>query len=315
MEYGVHLPQITFEGQIWSLHRFVAYTETAEQLGFTAVCANDHLLFSRPWLDGPMLLAAVLAATRRMGVMTTVALPVVRGPVPLAKSLATLDVLSGGRLTVGVGAGSSAYDYAAVGIPFDERWKRLDEAVLALRALWNPDTHPFHGEFYATTGLTLQPAPAQPSGPPIWIGSWGSPSGLRRVARLADGWLASAYNTDPQAFAAAWARLRAYLGTTGKDATAFPNALVTMFLYVTEDRALADRLVRDILSPTLKRGADDLGQRLLIGGAHECAEKLASYQAVGVQQLFLWPVRDALRQLEIFSERVVPLVSGTGIHP
>jgi len=73
-------------------------------------------------------------------------------------------------------------------------------------------------------------------------------------------------------------------------------------------------LVGDILSPTLKRGADDLGQRFLIGG-RECAEKLASDQAVGAQEPFLWPVQDELRQLEIFSERVVPLVSGTGVHP
>jgi len=138
-----------------------------------------------------------------MTLATTVALPVVRGPVALAKNLAAIDLLSGGRLVVGVGPGSSARDYAAVGVPFEERWKRLDEAVQALRVLWGGEGPPYRGEFYSTEGVSLEPHPAQRSGPPIWIGSWGSEAGLRRVARLGDGWLASAYNTTLEAFVAA----------------------------------------------------------------------------------------------------------------
>ena len=135
-----------------------------------------------------------------MTLATTVALPVVRGPVALAKSLAAIDLLSGGRLVVGVGPGSSTRDYAAVGVPFEERWKRLDEAVPALRTLWRGDGPPFKGKFYSTEGIALEPHPAQRPGPPLWIGSWGSEAGLRRTARLGDGWLASAYNTAPRRF-------------------------------------------------------------------------------------------------------------------
>lgn len=80
MDYGVHLPLIDLDGRPWSLQRLLEYVETAEGLGFEAVCANDHLVFSRPWLDGHTALAAVLAATGKMDLMTTVALPVVRGP-------------------------------------------------------------------------------------------------------------------------------------------------------------------------------------------------------------------------------------------
>src|SRR3712207_2112804 len=126
-----------------------------------------------------------------MALATTVALPVVRGPVALAKSLAALDLLSGGRLIVGVGPGSSARDYAAVSIPFEERWKRLDESVQALRALWRGEGPPFKGEFYSTEGIVLEPHPAQRPGPPSWSGSWGSEAGLRRSARRGGGWLAS----------------------------------------------------------------------------------------------------------------------------
>jgi alkanesulfonate monooxygenase SsuD/methylene tetrahydromethanopterin reductase-like flavin-dependent oxidoreductase (luciferase family) len=161
MDYGVHLPLMDLGGRPRTLRGLLDYAEAAEDLGFRALSANDHLRFPRPWLDGPTALAAVLAVTQRMDLVTTVALPVVRGPVPLAKSLAAIDLLSGGRLVVGVGPGSSARHYAAVGVPFEERWKRLDEAVPALRALLESETPPFEGEFYSTQGLTLEPYPAR----------------------------------------------------------------------------------------------------------------------------------------------------------
>ncbi len=307
MDYGVHLPLIGFDGRLWSLRRLLEYAGTAERLGFAALSVNDHLLFSRPWLDGPTALSGVLPATGRMDLMTTVALPVVRGPVPLAKSLAAIDILSGGRLIAGVGPGSSARDYVAAGIPFGERWKRLDEAVMALRALWREGGPPFEGVFYPTTGIALEPRPLQQPGPPIWIGTWGSEAGLRRTARLGDGWLASAYNTTPTAFVDARMRLEGHLNAAGRAPTQFPNAVATMFLYLTEDRAAANRILQDVLEPTLKRPSTDLRQRLLIGSPEECARKLAAYSSSGAHRILLWPIEDELRQLETFQARVAPL--------
>jgi probable F420-dependent oxidoreductase len=310
VDYGVHLPLIALRGQQqWSLRGLLEYAEIAQRLGFRALSANDHLLFSRPWLDGPTALAAVLAHTGQMALATTVALPVVRGPVALAKSLAAIDLLSGGRLIVGVGPGSSARDYAAVSIPFEERWKRLEEAVRAMRALWFREGSSFKGEFYSTEGIVLEPPPAQQPGPPIWIGSWGSEAGLRRTARLGDGWLASAYNITPEEFASAWRRLREHLHTAGKDPDLFPNAVATMFFFVTEDRTVAGQIIREVLSPTLNRPEEELSQRLLVGPAGECAKKLAAYQAAGVQQIFLWPVEDEVRQLALFRDRVASAAS------
>lgn len=321
MDYGVHLPIAALDGHSWTLRHLLEYVETAEQLGFQALSVSDHLLIPCPWLDGTTALAAVLAATGRMDLATTVALPAIRGVLPLAKSLAAIDLLSGGRLIAGVGAGSSARDYAAVGIPFEERWQRLDEAVRALRALWRGEGPPFRGRFYSTEEVVLEPYPAQRPGPPLWIGSWGSEAGLRRVARLGDGWFASAYNTTPSAFAGAWERLKAHVRAAGRDADRFPNAVSTMLLYVTEDRALAERIVRQVLSPVLGRPEDELQQRLLIGPAGACAEKMAAYREAGVQRFFVWPVRDALRQLTIFRERIAqmdhqppqPLIKGVTI--
>ena len=254
-------------------------------------------------------MAAVLARTGQMALATTVTLPVVRGPVALAKSLAAIDLLSGGRLVVGVGPGSSARDYAAVGISFKERWKRLEEAVQAMRAFWLREGSSFKGEFYSREGIVLEPYPAQQPRPPIWIGSWGSEAGLRRTARLGDGWLAAAYNTTPEEFASAWGRLREYLHAAGKDSNQFPNAISTMFFFVTEERAASRRIVREVLSPTLNRPEEELSQRLLVGPPGECAEKLAAYQAAGAQRIFLWPVEDELRQLAVFRERVAAAAS------
>jgi alkanesulfonate monooxygenase SsuD/methylene tetrahydromethanopterin reductase-like flavin-dependent oxidoreductase (luciferase family) len=243
-----------------------------------------------------------------MTLATTVSLAVVRGPVALAKALGAIDRLSGGRLVVGVGPGSSPDDYAAVGLDFSERWQRFDEAIGVLRALWRPGRAPFVGRFYSTEGLSLEPRPAQPDGPPIWVGSWGSDAGLRRVARLADGWLASAYNTTPALFGEAWQSLRSQLEVHGKNADTFPNALATMWCYITDDRADADRVLHERVVPTVHRPMEMLRERLPIGPPEVFAEKLTAFAEAGVQRVFIWPVADEIRQLERFWSDVRPLV-------
>jgi len=170
-------------------------------------------------------------------------------------------VLAPGGRTVSFGTqgapGSSARDYDAVGVPFVERWKRLDEAVKALRALWHADGPPYGGEFDSTKNILLELRQSQQSCPPTWIGSWGfrgrpsqdSPPGRR---------LASAYNTTPEAFADVRARRGEYLRASGKDPDRSPNAFAAVFFHVTEDRAEVDRICRDVLGPTLRRPGEEL---------------------------------------------------------
>lgn len=311
MDFGAHLPLMDFGGHPYTLDHLVAYTKAAAQLGFAALSVNDHMVFSVPWLDGPVALAAVMEHSAEMTLATTVALAVVRGPVSAAKTFGAIDRLSGGRLVVAVGPGSSADDYAAVGLDFAERWKRFDEAIGALRALWRPDSAPFAGRFYSTEGLSLQPLPAQAGGPPIWVGSWGSEVGLRRVARLADGWLASAYNTTPELFGQAWLTLRSMLADQGKPADTFPNALATMWCYITDDRAEAERVLKERVVPTIHRPEEMLRERLPIGPPELFAEKLTAFAKAGVQRVFIWPVADEVQQLERFWNDVRPLVAAT----
>jgi alkanesulfonate monooxygenase SsuD/methylene tetrahydromethanopterin reductase-like flavin-dependent oxidoreductase (luciferase family) len=288
-----------------SISDLIEYARLADQVGLTWLTSNDHLVYGRPWLDGPVALSSVLPAIGAMTVATTIALPVVRGPGPLAKALAAIDRLSGGKLVVGVGPGSSERDYRAVGIAWEERWPRFEEAVQALRALLRPASQPFEGAFYSTEGMHLLPAPTQLGGPPIWTGSWGSEAGLRRVARLADGWLASGYNTTPEHFGETLQRLHGHLRREGIDPAGFPNAIATMFVYLTEDAAAADTVLTEVLAPTLGRPPEQLRERLLVGSASECVAKLARFESAGAERVLIWPVGDELHQLERFHDTVM----------
>ena len=297
-----------FGGHPVTLDHLLRYARTAEQLGFDMLCANDHLVFAVPWLDGPTALAAVIEASGQMTLATTVALVAVRGPVPVAKALAAIDRLSGGRLLVAAGPGSSPADYHSVGVDFGQRWARLDEAVRTLRVLWGTDPEPFAGQFYSTAGIDLRPRPAQAGGPPIWIGSWGSDAGLRRVARLGDGWLASAYNTTPALFGEALTRLNGYLADHSKNPETFPNALATMWFYITENPSEADHIFRHRVLPAINRPGNLLRERLPIGSAGAVADLLAAFKTAGLKRVLLWPVADEARQLELFREKVAPAV-------
>jgi probable F420-dependent oxidoreductase len=308
MDFGAHLPLMDFGGNSYTLGSLIDYTDRAAQLGFNALAVNDHMVFSVPWLDGLSALAAVLSHSGSMTLATTVSLPAIRGPVPLAKTLAAIDTLSEGRLVAAVGPGSSSQDYEAVGLEFSERWARLDEAIQVLRALWRRDAEPFVGRFYSTDRMSLDPHPPRDQGIPIWVGSWGSEAGLRRVARLGDGWLASAYNTTPSQFSEAWRQLRGSLAVHGKDPQSFPNALATMWFHLTDDRHEADRVMRDRIAPAIHRPEEVLRERLPVGPAQAFAEKLSALAEAGVQRVFIWPVADEINQLERFAETVRPLL-------
>jgi alkanesulfonate monooxygenase SsuD/methylene tetrahydromethanopterin reductase-like flavin-dependent oxidoreductase (luciferase family) len=191
LERGLHVPLMEFGSEGQSRTRLTAAVDAACESGFAAVSANDHFLFQTPWLDGATALAAVIDRSGAMELAATVANVALRGPVPVAKTLAALDVLSDGRVIARVGPGSSERDYDAVGVPFEKRWERFDEAVAILRSLLRNEPPPKTRRHFALPDSPLAPAPSRPGGVPVWIGSWGSAAGLRRVARLGDGWRAA----------------------------------------------------------------------------------------------------------------------------
>ena len=242
-----------------------------------------------------------------MTLATTVALAVLRGPVPLAKALAAIDILSDGRLVAAVGPGSSQRDYEALGVSFEERWKRFDEAVAVLRALLQGEPFPEDARYYPVpSDIALAPEPRHPS--PCGSGAGDRRPGWLEFARAADGWLASAYNTTPDGFSAAWALLARKLEERGRDADAFPNALASMWTWVSKDQAESDRVLADVLAPLLKRDPDELRGQVCVGSVEHCAELLSRYAEAGCRRVYLWPLGDERRQLELVAGEVAPKV-------
>lgn len=312
MDLGVHLPLMKFGGEELSFKRLAETVDAARECGFAAVSANDHFVFSTPWLDGPTALASVLERSGEMTVATTVSLAVLRGPVPTAKMLTALDVLSEGRLIAALGPGSSKLDYDALGVPFDERWKRFDEAVTVVRQLLKGGPYPEAARYYRMpSDLQLAPSPRQERGIPLWIGSWGSKAGVRRIARSGDGWLASAYNTTPDGFAEARGHLAEELASCGRDAEGFPNALATMWTWVAKDRAEGDRVLSEILAPLLNRDQETLREQVCVGSPEHCAALLSRYADAGCQRVYLWPLGDERRQIELVASEVVPRIKSS----
>jgi alkanesulfonate monooxygenase SsuD/methylene tetrahydromethanopterin reductase-like flavin-dependent oxidoreductase (luciferase family) len=306
VELGVHLPLMQFGEERLSLGRLEATVDTARDCGFAAISANDHFVFQTPWLDGPTALATMIERSGEMTLATTVALAVLRGPVPLAKALAAIDVLSEGRLVAALGPGSSKRDYDVLGVSFEERWKRFDEALAVLRALLKGERMPEQLRYYPITPhVELVPGPWRQD-IPLWIGSWGSSAGLARVARAGDGWLASAYNTTPERFSEARTALARALEDRGRDTDGFPNALATMWTWVSKDRAESDRVLADVLGPVLKRDPDELRAQVCVGPAEHCAELLSQYAEAGCERVYMWPLGDEPRQLELVAGAVAP---------
>jgi alkanesulfonate monooxygenase SsuD/methylene tetrahydromethanopterin reductase-like flavin-dependent oxidoreductase (luciferase family) len=315
VDLGVHLPQLSLGGEPLSLRRLGHTVDAARELGFAAVSANDHLVFAAPWLDGPTALAAVVERSGDLDLATTLALPVVRGPVPLAKALTAIDLLSEGRLIAAVGPGSSSRDFDAVGIAFGERWSRLDEAIAVLRALLGDAPLPSDLRHYPlAAGFELAPGPHRVGGIPLWVASWGSPAGLARVARSGDGWLASAYNTTPEGFAAGRADLHGRLREHGREADEFPTAVATMWTWVAADRAEGARVL-DKLAAQLSRDPAEVAERVCVGTAEHCAQLLARYARAGCDRAYLWPLADERRQLELVAAEVAPLVRAEASDP
>ena len=207
MKLGIHLPQY---GRAASPEAITAVAVRAEALGLADVWVSDHIVqpasqtYPSPYLFDPLLtLAWVAAATTRIGLGTSVLVVPQYHPLHLANSLASLDRLSGGRLTVGVGVGWSAAEFAALGQEFHNRGARTNEAIDIMRQVWSTDPATFHGEHYTFDDIKVQPKPAHPI--PIWVGGAGRAAMDRAVTR-GDGF--QAISTKPDELAPIIASLR-----------------------------------------------------------------------------------------------------------
>jgi alkanesulfonate monooxygenase SsuD/methylene tetrahydromethanopterin reductase-like flavin-dependent oxidoreductase (luciferase family) len=298
MEMGVHLPQIDLLGGQLSGRRIVETVAAARSCSAVALSANDHFAFSVPWLDGLVALSMATQHSGPLALMTSVTLAALRGPMPVASALAALSCLSSGQVIAGVGPGSSATDYHLVDQPFEERWSRFEATVIRLRELLGAGVPGDSNVLPASLAVGRQTIP-------IWLASWGSAAGLRRVARLGDGWLASAFNQTPETFEIALNRLTELCHDRSR--AALPHVVATMWLWITESSSDAERVLAR-LADVLGRDQDELRPRVCIGSVKHCAELLSRYATVGCQRIHFWPVGDEPRQISLLADQVLPLV-------
>ncbi|MCX7381112.1 MAG: TIGR03619 family F420-dependent LLM class oxidoreductase [Alphaproteobacteria bacterium] len=196
MKFGIHLPHAGEQATPALIRR---HAERAEDLGLEDVWVSEHIIVPRdkfprsPLFFDPVLsLTWAAAVTKRVRLGTSVLVLPMRHPLPLAKELATLHNFSEGRLILGAGAGWLEAEFAALGVPFNERGRRLDEGLAMMRAVWNDDPVTFHSRYIPAVieGMTMTPQPITPI--PLWFGG-SSDAALRRTIRMGDGWHGSGH--------------------------------------------------------------------------------------------------------------------------
>jgi len=222
----------------------VGLASRAEELGFDSVWVHDHVfnvghVFDRiggkPYYEPLTLLSFVAARTRRVRLGTSVLVLPYHNPIRLAKTAATLDVLSGGRLILGVGVGLIEKEIRAMGSPFAERGALTDEAIAVMRALWTEDEPSFDGKYHRFAGMKFSPKPLQKPSIPVVIGGV-SRAAIRRAARLGDGW--QPLGLAPEALGQGIARLRTEAQSYGRDVSTIPVS-IAMSLGVSTPRRYA----------------------------------------------------------------------------
>jgi alkanesulfonate monooxygenase SsuD/methylene tetrahydromethanopterin reductase-like flavin-dependent oxidoreductase (luciferase family) len=290
--------------------RIISLAQHAEALGYDSLSVNDHIVFHTSWLDALTTLSAIASSTTRILIGTSILNIVVRNPIVCAKALAAIDILSSGRLFAGVGPGSHRGDYDACGMDFSERWSRFSEAlqifVMLLSSNNTSKSIDYKGKYYTLRDIILLPKPVQKPHPPIYVGSWGSEVGLKRLAKYSNGWMASAYNITPTKFKEKWNFLLAYRKSLGKDEEEelFDNSVMSMFGYIDDDKDRVRKVVREILAPALRRPAEDLEQMLLFGSLDKCLRKIRNFVDAGVNRIHFWPVLNYEDQIRIFKNGI-----------
>jgi len=259
-----------------------ALAAEAEALGFDSLWAGDHVAFPAPIIDPLQLLACFASHTQRVQLGTCVYLLPLRHPTVVAKMVSSLDFISGGRVVFGIGVGGEfPGEFQASGVPVNERGARTNEAIGVLRTLWHGERAGHSGRFFSFAPVQLKPPPAQPGGPPIWVGGR-SEAALRRTARRGDGYVG--YLLSPDGFAERMRRIRTM---TERPITA---ALMT-FASIDDDRDVAVERTTAILGTMYGRDMRSAATRYCIAGtADDCRAAVERFAEAGVEHLILTPL-------------------------
>jgi probable F420-dependent oxidoreductase len=301
---GVGLPQTWREGESFDRDTLVRFVRRAEALGFESAWVVEQTLnvSTIRCLEPVDVLTYVAALTERIRLGTAVLLTGLRSPAHLAKSLASLDHLSAGRLIVGVGLGGSPKVYPAFGFTAERRAARFREGLDVVRRLWTEPRVTFEGQFYRLDGAVLEPKPLQKPHPPLWFGAH-HPNALRRTVELGAGFM-GAGSASTATFAAEMALLRGMLAEARRD----PASLEVgkrVYVAIDRDRERAGRRLADWFGAFY--GRPQLAAEVAVfGSVDQCVEGLRAVLAAGARLLMLHPVFDELEHLEAFAAEIAP---------
>jgi len=322
MRYGFTLPG---RGPLATPDNLAAIARRGDELGYHFVLFGDHIVVPRqivsqyPYTESGefpgsasgaameqlTVLAFLAGQTQSIRLVTSVIIVPHRNPLVAAKALATLDVLSKGRLVVGVGVGWMREEFEALGLPpFDERGVVTDEYIRAFKELWTSDNPSFEGKYCRFSNISFLPKPVQKPHPPIWVGGE-SRRALRRTAELGNGWYPISVNPqfplgEPGQLAARLQRLAALAKEAGRDPAEID------VIYRTPDY----QLTKDGMGAASSAG----GRRPFVGTAEEIAADIRRFEAMGVGSLVLDLARlsrnldDMLQHMEALATQVWPQV-------
>jgi len=304
MRFAVAIPQF-FADATFDPVAFGDYLARVEALDFDSAWVQEQVLGTMPDLAPMEVLTYAAACTKSLRLGCAVFVTPLHNPVHLAKSIASLDQLSRGRLEVGFGIGGSFRDFAAFGLSSERLVTRFNEGVALMRALWREDRVDFDGVFWHLEGVAMEPKPFQKPGPPIWFGG-GHPDAVRRAVHHADGFMGAGSSTTAQFVDQVQVARRA-LAEAGRDPATFALAK-RVYLAVDDDRDRARRRVAEGLDALY--GYFGLAGRLapvaVAGTPEEVADGLREVGAAGAEMLLLNPLGDERDQLERLVADVIP---------
>jgi probable F420-dependent oxidoreductase len=280
----------------------VKFAKQCEAMGCHSMWTIDRIAYDN--LEPLTLLAAAAGATQNIRLGTSVLLGNLRHPSHLAKIVATLDFISNGRITLGLGFGSRESDYTAVEIPFDHRGSRAVEQVELMKRLWTEDHVTHKGKFFNVQNLTIGPRPVQKPHPPLWTGG-SAETALKRAGTWANGFICGS-SAIPD-FPATWEKVSGYAKAAGRDPNKITKAGLT-FMAINDDQTKAIKSVEDYVMRYYGRLRADVANTSLVGSPLAVVDRIGSFLSKGLDTLIIGLADPDPRQLDLFAEKVLPKV-------
>jgi alkanesulfonate monooxygenase len=302
IKFGLAIQNYVAPGEVVSPKTLIRHAIRAEEIGYSSIWVWDHMLLGSknvfPVLDSLTTLTAVAARTEHVRLATGILVLSIRNPVVLSKQVATLDILSDGRITLGIAAGWYEREFQACGYPFESRGTTLQTNVQIMKRLWTENN--VNGTYaqYTFKNVTMEPKPVQKPHPPLWMGGYVD-TVLKRVGKFADGWISYFYT--PDSFAKSWRKVLASAKSSGKTVNAFGNCDM---IPARIDSSKAKGIVNDFIARhcDLPAWSEATPSSAIVGTSKECAKMIESYSEAGVQELVLMP---AVAQLSEIDEQIV----------